>query len=151
MGVRDWFGKTATTQRPSAQNPPQNEPATAKEMYRHQAEGDGKAMNRMPPDQQAKVEAIRERLQKATQYWEPNTPAMSPASADSPASNEPMRQNMVSQDKAAPALSPTSAQAGTTATDKSVATATKETPAKRHEPVPRTLQTVTRRPASWER
>jgi len=155
MGVRDWFSGTATQEQPSAQNPPRNEPATAKELYRQQAAqagGDDKAMQRMPPAQQAKVEAIREKLQKATQYREPNTPAMAPTSADSPTSNEPMRQNMVSQDKAAPALSPTSAQAGKTAPDKSVATATKETPAKTQEkPVPRAPQTVGRRPPSWER
>ncbi len=62
----------------------------------------------MPPDQQAKVEAIKARLEKATQHInkDANTPS---SAAPSDGNREAVRQNQTAQDKTAPALSPTSA------------------------------------------
>jgi hypothetical protein len=74
-----------------------------------------------------------------------------PSAADSTGGREAMRQNMSNQDKAAPSLSPTSNQAGMTAT-KDAAARSNETPAKAPEKTPqRAPQTVQRRPPSWER
>jgi hypothetical protein len=62
-----------------------------------------------------------------------------------------MRQNMTGQEKAAPALSPTSTQAGKTA-EKGGPAPPEERGAKGPEkPSARPQQTVPRRPPSWER
>jgi hypothetical protein len=143
-------------QQQSATQSSQNQKSeTAKEMYTREAAREKSAvkpMDQMPPDQQGKVEAIREKLQKATQHIQQNAPAQQGAPTDSTARPEPMRQNMVSQDKAAPALSPTSGQAGVTAAGKSAATPSQDSSAKSQEKsAQRAPQTVPRRQPSWER
>ena len=149
MGVRDWFRTSAATQQPSAGNTSAKEPSTAKEMYARQTEQEKtnrKPMDQMPPEQQGKVEAIREKLQKATQHIQQNAPAQRGAPTESTTRPEPMRQNMVNQDKAAPALSPTTGQAGVTAEGKSAATPSQESSAKSQEKsAQRAPQTVPRR------
>ncbi|MGA3091777.1 MAG: hypothetical protein ABSD75_24480 [Terriglobales bacterium] len=146
--------REASQQQSVAEKSQEQKPMNAKEMYSRQAQQDGasqKSMGQMPPDQQGKVEAIRTELQKATQHTQQNAPTQQAAPTDSAASPEPMRQNMVGQDKTTPALSPTSAQAGMTAT-KDAATKSNETPAKAPEKTPQHApQTVPRRPPSWER
>jgi hypothetical protein len=63
-----------------------------------------------------------------------------------------MRQNMTGQDKAAPALTPTSAQAGQPSTEKKVPSPSNNAPAKApQKDGARSPQTVPRRPPSWER
>ena len=149
MAFLDWIReRNASQQPPVAQKAQEQKPATAKEMYARQdvqGKTTERTMNRMPPDQLAKVEAIKQRLEAATQHIGGNTPAPTPA--DNSGSREPMRQNMTAQDKTAPALSPTTAQAGQTAEKGAPETSGKipeKTPA-------RSPQTVPRRPPSWER
>jgi hypothetical protein len=155
MGVREWFNKTAAPQEPVAQNTQAQKPSNAKELYTQRAGQETtnrKPMDQMPPDQQVKVEAIKEKLEKATRHIQQKDTARPQEPADSTTSPQPMRQNMMSQDKGAPALSPTSAQAGATAPEKNTATPSQESPAKAPEKsAPRAPQTMARRPPSWER
>jgi len=63
-----------------------------------------------------------------------------------------MRQNMTSQDKAAPALSPTSAQQGKTANEQDGPAPSEDASSKSQESSQeQTRQTIARRPPSWER
>jgi hypothetical protein len=120
-------------------------------MYTRQAAQDRAAqqpMDRMPPEQLAKVEAIKARLESATRHISP-AESQAPNPADNSGSREAMRQNMTGQEKAAPALSPTSAQAGVTAQKSGPppeerAAKTPERPSVRQQTLPRP------RP-SWER
>jgi hypothetical protein len=147
--------RKASQQRPAAANTPQTpKPETAKEMYSRQAARETvnpKALEQLSPDQRAKVDAIKERLEKATQHIDKN--AQSPASApsDSMGNREALRQSMTGQDKTAPALSPTSAETGRTAVGNAPAPSN-ETPAKTPaKPAERAPQTVPRPRPSWER
>jgi hypothetical protein len=156
MAFLDFVRNSGTGQEQSAAGNTQTQkPATAKEMYKQQAEQEKpgrKALNQMPPDQQAKVEAISAKLQKATQHIQQKNTVQPGAPSDSGASPEPMRQNMAGQDKAAPALSPTSMQAGITAAEKGATAPSQESSAKSPEKQAlRARQTVPRRPPSWER
>jgi hypothetical protein len=72
----------------------------------------------MPPEQQAKVDAIKETLAKATQHIDHRAATASPSPTGGNESPEAARQKMSRQDKAAPALSPTDASAGKTVSEK---------------------------------
>jgi hypothetical protein len=126
-------------------------PQTARQMYAQKAAQEKTPpLNQMPQDQQARLEAIKATLQKATQHIDKNAAAPSPAPADGTDSREAMRQKMTGQDKAAPALSPTSAEAGQRAAE--LNSPSNVTPMKTPEKqVTRAPQTVPRRPPSWER
>jgi hypothetical protein len=102
----------------------------------------------MPPDQQAKVETIKARFEKATQHADKSAQSPSPMPADDTGSREALRQNMTGQDKPVPALSPTSAQAGQPATEKNTPAPSNETQEKQSGSVPPTLP---RPRPSWER
>jgi hypothetical protein len=157
MAFLDFMQKrTATQQSPVArtsqeQTPEAPAPQTARQMYAQQsAQEKTPPLNQMPQDQQARLEAIKTTLQKATQHIDKNAAAPSPAPADSTDSQEAMRQKMTGQDKAAPALSPTSAEAGQRAAE--LNSPSNVTPMKTPEKqVTRAPQTVPRRPPSWER
>jgi hypothetical protein len=141
--------RNATAQQSVAQKAQYPKPETAKEMYIRQASQDRTAqqpMDRMPADQQAKVEAIKQRLEGATRHISPEGP-QAPIPADNSGSREAMRQNMTAQDKTAAPLSPTSVQAGQTA-EKGAPEPSGKTPEKTPA---RSPQTVPRRPPSWER
>jgi hypothetical protein len=98
-------------------------------------------IERMPENQISKAREIGARLDAATRHLSQSAPSPSAAPADGATSPEPSRQNMMNQDKAAPALSPTSMQTGKTAPEKPL----EKTPEKsRPETLPRP------RP-SWER
>jgi translation initiation factor IF-2 len=122
-------------------------------MYTRQAAQERTAqqsMDRMPAGQQARVEAIKQRLESATRHISPEQ-SQAPIPADNSGSREAMRQNMTAQEKAAPALSPTSAQVGKTA-EKSGQAPSEERAAKGPaRPSQRPQQTLPRRPPSWER
>jgi len=154
MALLDFMNKRKAAQQQSVANKSQEpKPETAKEMYTRQAgqEQTARPLDRMPPDQQAKVEGIKASLQKATQHIDKSAHSPSAAPADGNGSREAMRQNMTGQDKTAPALSPTSAQSGTTA-EKNTPGQLNETPAKTQEKAPgRAQQTVPRPKPSWER
>jgi hypothetical protein len=144
--------RNASPQQP-AQKAQSQKPETAKEMYTRQAAQDRAAqqpMERMPADQQAKVEATKQRLESATRHVSP-AESQAPIPADNSGSREAMRQNMTGQEKVAPALSPTSAQVGKTS-EKGVPAPSEERGAKGPEkPSQRPQQTLPRRPPSWER
>jgi hypothetical protein len=146
------FIKNRQAQQPSAADQSEvQKPETAKEMDSREAvqdQGAPKPMQQMPPDQQAKVEQIKAKLQSATQHLGQDASSTSPAPADSTSSPQPMAQKMTNQDKAAPALSPTSAQAGISPSQENAPS--QETPAKTQEPSGR-QQTMARTTPSWER
>ena len=139
MSFVDFIRNRAANQQAAAKDAQQPKPDTAK-----QVEEKAKPLDRMPPEQQAKVEEIKARLQKATQHIDKSPAAPAPAPADGADSREAMRQKMTGQEKAAPALSPTSAQAGQPASETHSPSPTRQT-------VTKAPPTVPRRPPSWER
>ena len=149
MGFLGWITKRSAGQQQSVAEKPQR-PERAKEMYNRQ-EGLERAnrtpLDRMPADQLAKVDAIKAKLEKATQHIDSNTLTPSPA-ANKDDSREAARQNMTGQEKHAPALSPTSVHDGKTAHEKSPLPS-QESPSKTPDKV--RPQTVTRPQPSWER
>ncbi|MGA7077471.1 MAG: hypothetical protein WBQ43_05045 [Terriglobales bacterium] len=111
-----------------------------------------KQFENMRPDQQAKVAEAQTLFRQGTQETAqaPSAPAQAPA--DSTESPQVMAQKSMNQDKAAPALSPTSAQKGTRATEKdSPAPAQEPTAQSKERSQEQTRQTIARRPPSWER
>ena len=149
MGFLGWITKRNGPSQQTVAEKTQG-PERAKEMYDRQA-GLEKAnltpMDRMPPDQQAKVDKIKAALEKATRHIDSSAHVHAAAPVDGNGSREATRQNMTGQEKTAPALSPTSTQTGQPATEKTPskqATTTKAEERGRAQSMPRT------RP-SWER
>lgn len=100
----------------------------------------------MKPHQQALMAEAQEQWRSATQQPEKST-VPSPAPVDATSSPQPMAQKMKNQDTAAPALSPTTMQAGARESEK-------ETPAPSAESQEKTQQrpqTIARPAPSWER
>ena len=84
-------------------------------------------------------------MQPQTQGMGQDVSSSAPAPADAPANPHPMMQVLMNQDKAAPELSPTSAQVRTRATEHDApSAAAQDTPQEQ-------AKTVARRPPSWER
>lgn len=140
--------RNASQQQSVAQTSQSQAPENAKQMYARQAaeeKANEKPIDRLPADQRVQVEAIKAKLEKATQHITKDAGSVAPASSDG--SREAMRQNMTGQDKTAPALSPTSAQAGKTAGEKSPA----NEPAKTQDKPTQRPQTMPRPRPSWER
>jgi hypothetical protein len=141
----DFLKNRTQTQQPVAQKPQEQKPESAKEMYTRQSGQERAARNpidRMPAEQREKVDAIKATLEKATQHRD-GAVQMPAAEPEAMGNREAARQNMTGQDKAAPALSPTSGQAGTPATEK-------ESPANAPEK-PARPQSLPRPKPSWER
>ena len=91
MSILD-FIKNRQVQQPSAA--PQSQPETAKEMYSREAAHDrtgAKALSQISPEQQARVDAVKSDLQRATQSPGPDAQNASPVPADSTASPQPWR------------------------------------------------------------
>ena len=154
MAFLDFIKNRQTEQRSAGQPSQQQKPETAKEMYAQQAAQEKtapKALDQMAPEQWAKVEDIKAKMKQATQYLRQNEQPASPDRADGATGPQPMAQKMTSQDKAAPALSPTSAQAGTRATEQEAPGPSGESQAKAQEKSQGRPQTIARRPPSWER
>jgi hypothetical protein len=154
MRFPGWFKSgNATKQQSVADKSQAPRPENAKQKYAREAvqeKANLTPMDRMPPDQQAKVDKIKATLEKATRHIDRNGQTPSPTPPDANGGREVVRQNMSGQEKAAPALSPTSAQSGKTAQEKSPAPS-QEPPAKTPEK-PRTRpQTLPRPRPSWER
>ena len=144
MAFLDFIKYGNATQQTAANQ--SQKPETAKEMYTRQAAQEKpalKPLDQLPADQRAQVDAIKARLEKATQHIDKG--AQAPAPADAGGSREAVRQNMTGQDKTAPALSPTSAQAGQPATEKSPQAKEPQ------EKAPARPQTLPRPRPSWER
>jgi hypothetical protein len=146
MAFIDWV-KNRGKEQSNAPEKPQQKPETIHELTARRDKEDKaniKPMSQLSPDQQARVDEVKTRMEKATSHLQPNASTPAPAPADSNASPQAMRQNMMNQDKAAPDLSPTSAQSGTTTPAKE-----KETPAPTPEPTP--PPKAPSRSPSWER
>ena len=153
MALLDFIqNRNASQQRSVADKPQTPKPQTAKEMYSRQAAqqpANQKPMEQMPADQKAKVDAIKERLEKATQHIDKT--AQSPAApTDSMGNREALRQNMTGQGKTAPALSPTDARAGR-AVEGNAPEQSSKSPAKTPEKSASRPQTLPRPRPSWER
>jgi len=127
-------------------------PETAREMYARQAEQGGageRTVGELPEADKAQAREIGARLDKATQQLREDrvTPSPVPENAGSP---EPMRQNMMGQDNAAPDLSPTSAQRGSVGHEQEASAPSREesqSPARDSQQP----QTIARPAPSWER
>jgi len=154
MAFLDFINKrNASPQQSVARKTQDPKPESAKEMYTRQAaqeKAGPPAMERISAGDQAKVEAIKQKLESASRHISP-AQSQAPIPADNSGSREAMRQNMTGQEKAAPALSPTSAQAGKV-TEKGGPAPSQERAAKGPEKASeRPQQTLPRRPPSWER
>jgi hypothetical protein len=111
-----------------------------------------KQFENMRPDQQAKVAEAQTLFRQGTQETAPAPSAPAQAPADSTESPQVMAQKSMNQDKAAPALSPTSAQKGTRATEKdSPAPSQDSSVQSKEQSQEQKRQTIARRPPSWER
>jgi hypothetical protein len=138
-------------QQSAAEQTQQQKPETAKEMYSRQAEQETagqKPVQQLPDAEKSQARELGARLDKATQHVRQDAAPETPARADSTSSPEPMRQKMMAQDEQAPALSPTSAQLGQTANEKSPSPATSEKTPEQSQQRP---QTIARSTPSWER
>jgi hypothetical protein len=145
--------RNASKQQSVANRPKTQTPETAKEMYSCQGAqqtANQKSLEQMPPDQRAKVNAIKERLEKATQHINKDAYARTAAPIDSMGNREAMRQNMTGQDNAAPALSPTDHRAAQTVQGNAPAQSN-DWPAKAPEKSTARAQTLPRPRPSWER
>jgi len=132
---------------------PKTQPETAKQMYTREAAQQTKrsSVEQMPPEQLQKVNEIRARIEKATRHAGQESPARPASHADAPVTQEAMRQNMTAQDKSAPAMSPTSAQAGMTSVGNGTPVRPAPTPKAQQKAAQKPAQTIARRPPSWER
>ena len=128
----------------------QPKPETAKEMYTREAGQEKSAFkpNELSPSDKASLSKAQELYQRGTSQGKdsPQVAAPAPGGATSP---QPMAQMSMNQDKAAPALSPTSAQTGTRTNEQ-------ETPASPDSAQSQSrsqeqAKTIARRPPSWER
>jgi hypothetical protein len=147
MGLLDFIKNRQSQQQPATAQP---KPETAKEMYTREASQEqvaAKPLDRIPSDQMAKVDGIKADLQRATQGGSPGAPSVSPTQADATANPQPMAQMSMNQDTAAPALSPTSAQAGARMHEQDSPASADPKPEKSQD----RAQTIARRPPSWER
>ena len=154
MGFLD-FIRNRQGQRPAAEpQSQQQKPETAKEMYTRQASQEtpaAKPLNQqISPEQMARVDAVKADLQKATQQPGPETPPTTPTPSGA-ANPQPMQQNMMNQDNAAPDLSPTSAQAGSRAMDQEAPASSGQSQPQAQEQSQERPKTFPRRPPSWER
>jgi hypothetical protein len=155
MAFLDWMKeKLATRQQPVAKTAQQQKPETAKEMYTREAameQQSRKPLARMRESDKTETKRLASLLEKATQHLRNDSPAPSAMAGEGAANPEPMRQNMLAQDNAAPALSPTSGQKGTPDPGKG-APFTEMPPTGQPKSSPKPPQpTVQRRPPSWER
>lgn len=147
------FLKQRQASRQQADAPkPQTE--TAKQMYaRQEAQKTAPSpMDKMPAEQQAKLDEIKAKLERATQHTGQEGVSRQVSHGDTPVTQQPMRQNMTAQEKIAPAMSPTSELAGRTSIESGAPVRPSPTPPK---PQQKTGQerprTIARRPPSWER
>src|SRR5579859_4501115 len=140
------FIKNREGQRPVAeQQSQQQKPENAREAHILKDAQDKAALKpvqQMPEADKSQARELGARLDKATQHIQQNTPALTSAPADSTSSPEPMRQNMTGQDKAAPDLSPTSAQLGQVGHEKEAAAPSQEQAQKTRQPAQQPNQTV---------
>ena len=145
MGYLD-FIKNRQQQSPAEQ--PQKQ-ETAKEMYTRQAgQEQTSSVQQLANADKAQAKELGARIDKAAGQGHPDAPTQTQAPTDSTSSPEPMRQNMTRQDHAAPAMSPTSAQRGSTAQEHETSQPSRSQTGEQPEQRP---QTIARPTPSWER
>ena len=135
-------------QQQSTEQSTQPKPETAREMYARETavqQATAKPLSQISPEQQSKVVEAQTLYSRGTREAGQTTPAPTSLPEDGATSPQPMRQNMISQDKATPNLSPTSAQSGARTQDVEGPSAPAATPAKSQQ------QTIARPTPSWER
>jgi len=146
------FIKNRGMQEQSAQQSQQQKPETYKQQMTREAAEDksrAKPISQIPPDQQARVDAIKSDLQKATLSQGQTSDAPAAALQDGATSPQPMMQKSMNQDKAASPLSPTTAQVGTRSTEQEApAGGSQEKGQEKSQGRP---QTISRPSPSWER
>jgi hypothetical protein len=136
-------------QQPSAEQPAQQKPETAREMYARQS--DPKPLDQLRPADREQAKDLGVRLDNAAQSVRQDTTPQSPSSSDGSSSPEAMRQNMTGQDNAAPSLSPTDAQNGKTEPEKTTASPSREDGQGSQQASQERPKTIERTPPSWER
>jgi len=124
------FIKNRGSQAPAAESQPQ--PETAKQMYTRQAAEEQAAprpSEMVRPGQQAKAAEAQALFDKATQAPQSPTPPPTPA-PEGAANPQPMQQQGIGQERAAPEMSPTSSLASARAQEVDGPSAPSPTPAK---------------------
>lgn len=148
MSLLDFIKNRQSPEQSSTQQSQQQKPETYKQqMTREVAEekSTAKPISQISPDQQARVDAIKSDLQKATQSQGQTVEAPVAAPQDGATNPQPMAQKMVNQDKATAELSPTSMQAGTRAAEQDAPSAGNQEKSQGRP------QTISRPSPSWER
>ena len=146
------FIRNRDGQRPAAeQQSQQQKPDVSQDIGARPSErgaSAGKAVGQLPEDVRSEARNLGARLNQATRNIQSDAPASPQAPADATDSQQPMRQNMMSQDKPAPDLSPTSAQDGIPMKDVERPGPSAATPARSQD---QERQTIARPAPSWER
>lgn len=148
------FIKNRQSQEQTSQQSQQQKPETAREMYSRQAQQEQTGQTKVEQLSQADKSAAKElgaRLDKATQHIRQDAANQATAPTDGAASPQPMRQNMLQQDHAAPSLSPTSAQRGQTQEEARGNAPAQEGSQSERQATQQRPQTISRTTPSWER
>jgi hypothetical protein len=137
MGLIDWIKNRGqqSSEQPSQQQQPE---VSQDNSARSSSE---KTVSQLPENVRSEARDLGARLDQATRNIQSDAPASPQAPADATDNQQPMRQNMMSQENAAPALSPTSAQDGVPMKDVEGPEAPAATP----------RPTIARTTPSWER
>jgi hypothetical protein len=136
MGLIDWIKNRG--QQPAEQSQQQQPEVSQETSARSSSE---KSISQLPENVRSEARDLGSRLDQATRNIQSDAPASPQAPADATDNQQPMRQNMMSQDNPAPALSPTSAQDGVPMKDVEGPEAPAATP----------RPTIARTTPSWER
>jgi len=136
MGLIDWIKNRG--QQPTEQQSQQQSEVSKETSARSSSE---KTVGQLPENVRSEARDLGAKLDQATRNIQTDAPASPQAPADATDNQQPMRQNMMSQETAAPALSPTSAQDGVPMKDVEGPEAPAATP----------RPTIARTTPSWER
>ncbi len=136
MGLIDWIKSRG--QQPAEPSQQQQPEVSQKTSARSSSE---KSISQLPENIRSEARELGAKLDQATRNIQSDAPASPQAPADATDNQQPMRQNMMSQDNPAPALSPTSAQDGVPMKDVEGPEAPAATP----------RPTIARTTPSWER
>lgn len=140
MAFLNFIQEHKAAQQPStAEKSQETRPQTDRQKYHEQqareAAGAPKA-DQISEAHKSQAKELGQALDKSMRQSQGNAPAHTAAPSDGAGSREAMRQNMSSQDKAAPDLSPTSMQSGKSASEKEVASPSTGGAAKQQEQSP---------------
>ena len=147
MAFLDFIKNRQSQQQPSESAA---KPETAKEMYTREAGQEKPAFkpNELSQSDKASLTTAKDLYQRGTAPGD-DSPRMAAPEPEGATSQQPMAQMSMNQEKAAPALSPTSAQTGTRS-NKQEAPASPDN-AQSQSRSQEQAKTMARRPPSWER